>query len=379
MKISAKEKTLLIILASAILVFCAFFFGYRNISKQNDDLDSQIKKLNSKYNSLQIMKLNAKEYQEDTIEYNKRSEDILNKFDTGFSQEYSIMFLKGIENKTGAWLNQAGLAQTEAIYNFGQTTSSNPATPGSSVYTTDYQGYKTTMNLAYEVSYKGLKDMINYINTYKYKCTIDSLSMSYNADSDTVSGSLVLTQYAITGSDREFKNIVTEIPLSGTGNIFSSSIFEPGANIDVANGDNIISDYDVYLSLQSSTADVNALSMGMKDDITGESLIECNDNKSQVVGIKIVGEAGNYRVWYTVDDKKYPVENFAKGAAFNPGDLLSFLIISSPRTGENDLSGVNITIANFSDMTLSVKIINEDSENPRVVVDSVLGDVLIFD
>lgn len=379
MKITAKEKTLLIVLGSVILVFCAFFFGFRNISKENDNLDTELRKLNSKYNSLQIMKINAKEYQEDTVEYDRLSEDTLNKFDTGFSQEYSIMFLREIENKTGAWINQSGFAQTEAIYNFGQKTSTNPAKTGSTVYTTDYQGFKTTMNLSYEVSYEGLKDMINYINNYKYKCTIDSLSMSYNNDSDVVSGTMVLTQYAITGEDREFKNVVSEVPMIGTGNIFSSSVFEPGANIDVANGDNIISDYDFYMSLHSATADVNAFTMGMKDDITGESLIECNDNKSQKVGIKIVGEAGNYRVWYTVDDKKYPVTDFARGGEFTPGDLLSLLIISSPRAGEDDLSGVNFTIANFSDMTLSVKIINEDVDNPRVVVDAILGDVLIFD
>ena len=220
--------------------------------------------------------------------------------------------------------------------------------------------------------------MINYINGYKYKFTIDSISMSYTAETDSVSGSLVLTQYAITGGDRKFNNVNITNVLNGTDNIFHSGIFSGGENLSTENGDNIIVDYDYYFSLQADGSDMDPVVFGPKNDSTGSATVSAAGNEMQDAYVRFFGENGEYYVQYSVGDKKYPAAAYDDGQLMLPGEELSMLVISSKRSGNDDKSGVNATIVNDTDMTLKIKIANEDGGNPRFVLKDYTGDVVVY-
>ena len=379
MKLTDRDKKLLYIVAGLLLVFCAYFFGFRNLSSKNEDLESELSKKNTVYNNLRVMAMKKADYLEDTEKFNNEYTTLLSRFDSGYSQEYSIMFLKELEDNTGCWLSQVGLAQTQKIYDFGNTVSSNPTGSGNAGYATDYKGYSTTLTLTYQASYDEFKDLINYLNTYKYKCVINSVSSSYNAESDTVSGSLVITQYAITGGDREFYGAYIDNYLNGTDNIFDSPIFTPGTNADIENGGNILKDYDYYMTLDAFGADSDSIAIGKKGDSTGESVLSTNAAKKEDVTISFAGANGNYTVQYKIGSITYPATNYTAGVAFDPGNLLSMLIISSPRMSEDDLNGVSATIVNDTDMTLYVKVVNDDESNPRFTLKEKWGDVVIYE
>lgn len=372
MKISDRDKRLIYIVLSLAIVFCAWFFGYRKLTDLNTKLDADIKALNTEYNRLRIIKEKIPTYEADTKFNNEQYDAILAKFDTGFSQEYSIMFIKELEEKVDAWVSQAGLAQTQNIYNFGKITSSNPKSNGTA-YVTDYQGYETTLTLSYQTSYEHFKDLIKYINSYKYKCSIGTISMSYNSDTDTVSGGITVNQYAITGSDREFDNTVINDVLSGTDNIFDSAIFEPGSTLEIENGSYILSDYDYYMTLQSSSSDMDSVIIGAKNDVVGESIISSNANKAQDASIHAyTDDEGVYYIEYSIGDKTYPAK------VFIPGEKLTMLVISSDRIAEDDLAGADVTIINDTEMTFAIKIVNEDNGSPRFIVRKTQGDVVVY-
>lgn len=379
MKITDRDKKLLCDVGAAIIIFCAYYFGCRILINKTQEITETISTLNKEHNALKLMLANAKKYTTDTESYNSKYDEILNKYDSGNTQEYSIMLLKEIEDRTGAWISQAGLAQTEEIYTFGEVTTSNPyAEEGSKVYHSDYVGNKTTLTLTYQATYDQFKDMINYINGYKYKFTIDSISMSYTAETDSVSGSLVLTQYAITGGDRKFNNVNITNVLNGTDNIFHSGIFSGGENLSTENGDNIIVDYDYYFSLQADGSDMDSVVFGPKNDSTGSATVSAAGNEMQDAYVRFFGENGEYYVQYSVGDKKYPAAAYDDGQLMLPGEELSMLVISSKRSGNDDKSGVNATIVNDTDMTLKIKIANEDGGNPRFVLKDYTGDVVVY-
>lgn len=380
MKISDRDIKILYVLLAIAIIACSYFFGFRKLTETNKELDVEIGQLKSRYTTLNTMKANAKKYSDDTVVYNDEYDKILKKYDTGYSQEYSILFVKELEDKVDTWLSQAGLAQTENIYSFGDVTSSNPdAESGTEVYSSDYEGYRTVLTLSYQTSYDNFKNLINYINNYKYKCTIDTMSMSYNANSDVVSGSLVVSQYAITGEDREFNNVNISGVLNGTGNIFASEIFAPGAVADVDNGDNIISDYDYYISLQSADSNLDSVVVGPKGDLAGAATLTSNANETQELHIRFFGEEGTYYVQYSLGETEYPATAYDDGAMFLPGEMLSLLVISSSRVDEDDLAGIEAYIVNDTDMTLRVKIANEDKGNPRCVIKNTSGEVVVFE
>lgn len=379
MKITDRDKKILCVVGAAIIIFCAYYFGCRTLLNKTDEMTETISTLNKEHNALKLMLANAKKYNSDTEMYDKQYDAILDKYDSGYSQEYAIMLLKEIEDRTGAWISQAGLAQSEEIYQFGEVTTSNPyAEEGSKVYHSDYVGSKTTFTLTYQATYDQFKDMINYINGYKYKFTIDSMSMSYTAETDIVSGSLVLTHYAIIGGDRKFNNVNIGNVLNGTDNIFHSGIFSGGDNLSTENGDNIIVDYDYYFSLQADDSDVDAVVFGPKNDSTGSATVSADGNKMQDAYVRFFGEAGEYYVQYTVGDVKYPATAYDDGQLMLPGDELSMLVISSKRSGNDDKSGVNATVVNDTDMTLKIKIANEDGGSPRFVLKDYTGDVVVY-
>ncbi len=380
MKISDRDIKLIYVVLSLAIILCGYFFGFRKLTAANEQLDDEISKLKTRHATLRTMEKNAKKYSDDTVVYNDNYDKIISRFDTGYSQEYSILFIKELESKVDTWLSQAGLAQTENIYTFGQVKSTNPGSEaGVTVYSSDYKGYKTVLTLTYQTSYENFKDLIEYINNYKYKCTIDSMSMSYNSESDVVSGALVVSQYAITGKDRKFSNVNINGILNGSDNIFSSDIFNPGENADINNGDKIMSDYDYYISLQPADSNLDAVMVNKRGDMTGGSAIFSDENERQEFYIRFFEEDGVYYAQYSIGEKKFPAEEFDKGAMFLPGDYLSFMVLSSQRSGDEDMAAVDATIINDTDMTLNIKVANEDKGNPRFVVKSTSGDVVIYE
>ncbi|MCM1307658.1 MAG: hypothetical protein NC223_03580 [Butyrivibrio sp.] len=380
MKISDRDVKLLYVILAIAIIACAYFFGFRKLTAANEALDKEISELKTRHTTLRTMEANAKKYSDDTVVYNNNYDKIIDKFDTGYSQEYSILFVKELEDKVDTWLSQAGLAQTENVYNFGQVSSTNPSSEaGASVYSSDYKGYKTVLTLTYQTSYDNFKNLIEYINNYKYKCTIDSMSMSYNSETDVVSGVLVVSQYAITGKDRKFGNVNINGILNGTGNIFASDIFGGGEIADNINGDKIMSDYDYYIAIQPADAVAGGITVNKKGDLTGANAILSEENERQEFYLRFFEEEGTYYAQYSVGEQQFPAAEFEKGAMFLPGEYLSFMVLSSQRTGDDDMAAVDATIINDTDMTLNIKIANEDKGNPRFVVKSTSGDVVIYE
>ena len=378
MKLKDRDKYFIVILLVVVLIFVAYYFGFRNINTKREEVDVEVEQLSKEYDSLKLMEKNKDKYIKDTKTYNTNTDALFEKFNTGYSQVYTLKFLEELQDLNNVWIKSASLAETQPIYYFGQVTSTNPDRAYEQVYTSDRVGYSTTISLSFQGEYEATKKLINYINDYMYKCRIDAFSTSYNAESDVVSGNLTITIYAITGSDRVYEEPYISNHIFSTPNIFKSSIFEAGDSTE-NNGNDIISDYDIYLTLQSSEADINALEMGLKTDTAKNSSISDNDNKVKDVEIHVTGSDNEYKISYKVGNVTYPVANYAEGADVILGNKLSMLVISSERDSIKDNSGANVKIINETDKVFYIKVINEDLANPRFVIKSTTGDVVIYE
>ena len=376
MKLKQSELNLLIILGVVLVVFCSYFFGFRNLMAKNDIVTDEVAKLEEKYKNLKNMKQKIDDFKNDTVDYNSEIDKMYSSFDKGASQEYTIKFLEAIEdNVPTAWIRSASLSQPEQIFTFGNVTSSNPTMMGQVVYQSSNVGYAMKSTISFEANYADFKEMLKYLLDNPSKCTVESLSVSYSAEEDLVSGSFVLTQFSIVGPDREFGEVHIQNELFGTENLFQSSIFDSEVEGE-ENGNDIISDHDLRLSLQSAETDAPALSLGFKTDKSKTITNEDNDVKD--VTIKITGEADNYRISYKVGNVTYPVTGYDEGAEFVPGTKLSLLVNSGSRTSSNDVSGANVTVINETDMTLYIKVINEAEGDPRFKIVDKQGDIVVF-
>lgn len=372
-----REKKILMVVVAFALLAAAYLLGYQKLMDKVDKYDKETTELKTKHADLVAKSNNKEKYIEDTKQFKDATNAILSDYENDISQDGSVMFIHTMENANDTWVKSLSMTENEVIYSFGNVPSTNPNATGLA-YTTDMQGIKCTYTLSYEAGYDEWKKLLTYINGYYSKNTIDSISMVYNAKDDIVSGTMVMSAYAITGSNRNYSHPKIVLPTS-TVNIFNSAIFDPG-DFDITgnNGDYILSDYDYYITLNSATSDSAAIVMGKKDDSSGKSVLSSNENSQQNVSIKFSGANGRYYVSYKLGNATYPAVDYDKGESFDAGTSIDLLIMSSSRLTNEDKSGINLTLINESDMTLNVKICNEDEDSPRLSVASRTGRVEIY-
>ena len=118
------------------------------------------------------------------------------------------------------WVKSLSLSPATVLYKFGQIASSN--VNGTSSYSSNLVGYKSSINISYEGDYSQWKNFVKYINTYASKSTIDSLTATYNDSTGVVSGTASISLYAIQGGDRKATEPKFDVK-TGTDNIFSGS------------------------------------------------------------------------------------------------------------------------------------------------------------
>lgn len=377
--ISERDRNILMILLVALIVFCSYYFGYKNINEMTVQTRTEKDELTQKYKSLYPMYSEMDSYVNETKKYVDEYDELMEKFPNGSTQEGMIVLAKSIEEDTDVWFSSLSMSDVTPIYTFGQIASSNPNALGANVYTSDCIGNKVTLTMSYSVTYEKGKKLIEYLNTaIDRKYAIDSMSMSYNEAEDNLSGSIVLSTFDITGSNREFPiTSVRNVPV-GTGNLFSSTSFAAGGVYNAAEGDGIINDYDIFVMANAYQSDMDSVVVGLANDALGKTVSSTSSNAIENVTLTVTGKNGDYKVSYKVGATTYPVDNYFDGASFVPGDTLDLLIMSSKKTTTEDKSGAKINIVNNSDKELNIKIINDDVESPRITFGTTTGAVKLF-
>lgn len=220
LKVSERDKKLLIVVMAVLIMALAYFFGYSNLSAQVDELSTKKTSLETTRRDLKEKNDNKQKYINDTDKLSKACTVLIDKYDSTTSQPNAIEFFNKTEDVTGVWVKSLSLSPATVLYKFGQIASSN--VNGTSSYSSNLVGYKSSINISYEGDYSQWKDFVKYINTYASKSTIDSLTATYNDSTGVVSGTASISLYAIQGGDRKATEPKFNVK-TGTDNIFSGS------------------------------------------------------------------------------------------------------------------------------------------------------------
>lgn len=170
--------------------------------------------------------------QERTIEENRRYADVQEKlpqaeaqieesrralyahFPKELREEDQILYVLYLEELFG----------TEIEFSFGEVAPLRSFSDASSLC-----GLTLTVN--YETDYQGFKDMIEYLAADSRVTSIRYCTMQYNAEKNTVSGSLTLLCYLMQSELLEYSAPEISVPDTGKENIFA-----PEASNTVASG-----------------------------------------------------------------------------------------------------------------------------------------------
>ena len=377
LKLAQKDIRLLLTVLIAVIIF-AGYKGWEYFDDQCKAVEAEITALEAKKKDLSAKYAKKSEYIVKGAVYEALYGKIVNQYSAGLDQQTIIMDLRDMEVGNEAWIKSASFTSVGLLHTFGSVRSSNPATEGNKVYTSDLKGIGSLTNISFEGEYQNFKDLLARINNSEFKYKIDTLSLSYNEAGQKVTGSMALNNYAVTGKDRFFPSTTVDGVALGTENIFKSETYTETV-VDKSYIDVIKTNYDLYMYLNANTSDVEAFVVGQKNDVLGKTQVTKNSNSKEKIVISVTGSEGNYKVSYKIGDEAYPSVDMATGADFVFGDSLDLLVVSTPRLSNADVSMANVTILNSTDVTLNIGILNEDPLRPRFYLEETVGAVALYE
>ncbi|MBR1693657.1 MAG: hypothetical protein IJ711_12930 [Lachnospiraceae bacterium] len=223
MKVGKKEISYLFVALGLILVVGAFLYG-NNLAGKTETLSTENASLETEVSYLQDLMEHKQEYLDETDRMSMEMEDIKAQFPAEIRPETEIMYANGLESKFDVLLNTVNIPGTEIVAvdsgvpeaveeataedTEGATTDSAAADASGDALAssaTSITLYKTETSLVYQASYKGLKDMIRYINEDTDRKSIDEFSLGFDESTGNLTGSVKLGVYALAGTGKEYQ------------------------------------------------------------------------------------------------------------------------------------------------------------------------------
>ena len=208
MKLSDRDKKLILGIVFIAIIVLPIFLFIRPKIENIKDLDAQLVTLNERYNYLKELDTKRPFYESEIERLNNERANLVKGFAKGILQENTIMFLRRAELEFPITMS----AETFGAYDKTNVDS-------------ELTALTTTTGVSYSCEYAQIKDFLNYIFTYPDKMTIPSISMSYDPDDGLVSGSFSLSEFAFIDKDDPIKTTdIPKIDKGGNEAIFANTL-----------------------------------------------------------------------------------------------------------------------------------------------------------
>lgn len=239
MEISARDKKLLVYLIAISIIAGSYFFVAKPLLDKQAKLNEEISELQQKVTHYTDIYNNMDNYESQIAEAQTKYNETCNKLFGGLNQDNTIMMVKDLENATDVWIARLSFTEEDVVFGEeiadataeGSETTEGAETAegaeaaaadGSEAAPASMQGVRQDLNIDYAASYDNFKRFIEYIENHDERLFISSINATYSVDSGLVGGSMVLSQYAILGTDKEYKAPEINNVTLGTDTIFKT-------------------------------------------------------------------------------------------------------------------------------------------------------------
>lgn len=222
MKISDRDKKIIVIIFIALVVALPYLFIIKPTNEKIETVEGEIAQLQTRYDELKVMEDQRAFYESEIVRMNDESDDIIASYAPGIRQENVIMFLRGLETDIPVSMNTISFSGNAVTPVLAGTTDENGNVTGA------VNAIKTQTAVAYVCDYINIKDLLAYVlaseEDNKERMVVSSVDIAYDSATGKVSGSFVLDQFAVTGDDRELAPAVIPSIPHGNESIFGTYI-----------------------------------------------------------------------------------------------------------------------------------------------------------
>ena len=367
---------ILLVFLAVILCIAGYYFLYQPEKDKEAQLTTEINSLQQRYDELKEMEAHREEYVAKTEELKRQFEEELVKYAPDLNQENAVMYLKGTEEYFEDWTNvSVGLPHPATFYTLG---ASAPAETGDISTGNEapqpeqnYVCQKVSYPINFTCKYQEIKDYLDYVAAYKYRLNIESVNMSYNPETEIVSGAIVLNSYAITGPGRN-PDVPSLNQPKGVENLFLGGEGAPAADSSpytADNGEAIVSAHNIVMLLNSAKNDAADGVIIAASESDEKTYVSYSGNDVTDVKISVYSQDDKNFVKYEIGDKSYETEILTND--------VTIYVKSSERVDSEDSNGVKVSVDNSTTIPVYFKVV-DDSTAGRFSLGSKSGTVKVY-
>lgn len=206
-KISDREKKLLILLAALILLAVSYFGVFQHFSEAAEVLETANVEDAATLNQLQMMAAREEEVKQETEDMKRQREEIIAKYPSDVPDEKAISLVQELEDASDAKVTSISFLMNNAV---------------ASTLWQPPQGYYDSLAITYEASYDSLKKWVLAVEQSEDRMTIPSVSAAYDEETGNLKGVITVNMYYLTGTGKEYEPPVITGVGKGTSDIFRS-------------------------------------------------------------------------------------------------------------------------------------------------------------
>ena len=225
------------------------------------------------------------------------------------------------------------------------------------------------VTISFTSTYENLKKFIQAVEDYERKIVITNIAITSKSEKE-ISGSFNIEFHSVpklSGEDEEYLNWSLN-DIYGKDNLFGNgqATGAYATTIEDATSEKDINDF--LMMVKSSTSELPTLTIGKAKDDLRETYVTADNEKIEEVSITFDEVDGKLYYKYNTSSSYYP-QNSSQGKEFTTkSDDIVIEITSENRVNASDNSGVKLTVTNNTSKNVEVIIKNDDKSNPRISV-----------
>lgn len=395
MKLSQREQILLIILAFIVVVFGSYFLLLKPQFEKINTLKTEEETLQAKYDEF-VVGMDPKHpvYKQRTIADTKVKE-LTSLFFPELRQEKFILLLGEQMEVAGIKPQDVSFTNIESGANLKEaetTTVKEEKTVDIKILEemlSTYYGIKAekpidtealkaeneeikklmnsvqrqSLTLNYSGDIFSLLLFLNELESYSRRIVVEKVEM-HSTGLGQQQSSVQLTYYAIPKLHKQDDDFMSWnlIGPYGKADPFYGSFAPIGMKAKGQGPEKSATKADFFMMLNPISSDLTTVIMSKMNDRLRETYLYGDNEGQEMVNIELTEKDGKYYYTYQVGADKYPKE--IEPAVFVPnGDTIKVQVMSSPRNGTKDLSGVKVTVVNKTSKALVFEVYNDDAKS----------------
>lgn len=256
MKVTKQQVNVLIMVLGVVIIALTYFYGVQKLNEKTEALEAENGQLRNEINTLQELQLKQNSYIADTEMMKGLCEVIADMFPSRILTEDEIMYAVKLENQVGCYFSYVGTPVTQNIEiplgekenilagltDITGAIAQNSTINEEQVYSVDgiMLGNAASSN-NFVCTYDQFKQLVTLIVENPDMRSIDEISLSYDNATGSLTGTMTINYYSMSGTDRKYELPQTGVAGYGVDCIFGAVIRqqEPAAPLaeDVTEGE----------------------------------------------------------------------------------------------------------------------------------------------